>query len=134
MKADNNLLKKVADLYNWIDSQPPKNNQCAACGKCCNFDAYDHRLYITPPELIYFRANVPNQKPMHTGKCPYNIEDKCSVYKYRFAGCRIFCCKTDPDAQSQLTETTLKKLKEICIEEKIPYKYIQLPNALIGPI
>ncbi len=130
MTADKDLLKKVDDLYNWIDSQTPENNQCKACGKCCDFDAYDHRLYVTPPELIFFRANVPEQKPMPTGRCPYNIQEKCTVYKFRFAACRIFCCKTDPDFQSQLTESALKKLKEICTEENIPYKYTHLPNAL----
>ena len=130
MTAKKGLLKKVADLYNWIDSQPAENNQCTACGKCCDFQAYDHRLYVTPPELIYFQANVAEQKPMSTGLCPYNIQGKCMVYKFRFAACRTFCCKIDPDVQSQLTETTLKKLKEICTEENIPYQYTHLPQAL----
>ena len=131
MRSDNQVIKKIDDIYDWLDAQTPENKQCDACGKCCDFDACDHRLYVTTPELIYFRANVHEQKTMLTVRCPYNVEGKCSVYKFRFAACRIFCCKTDPDFQSQLAETTLKKLKEICTNANIPYQYTNLPHALI---
>ncbi len=133
--ANNGLNKKVAEIYDWIEtkiSDGNKQGQCKACGKCCDFEAFDHRLFITPPELMYLRKNLGDEKirPMPRGKCPYNIEGKCTVYEYRFAACRIFYCSGDVAFQSELSETALKKLKSLCIDLQIPYRYSDLPNAL----
>ncbi len=140
-EANIRLSKKVAELYDWLDAQIRENNhltgQCSACGKCCDFDGFDHRLFITVPELMYLTANTGDENliPMITnqppgGKCPYNIEGKCTVYEYRFAACRIFCCSADTDFQSELSETALKKLKSLCAEFQIPYRYTELVYAL----
>jgi Fe-S-cluster containining protein len=135
-KANTQLLKRVAEIYEWLDSQIRQSaetpDQCDACGKCCNFARFDHRLFVTPPELMYLTAMVGNEniKPMPTGRCPYNTDGKCTVYDYRFAGCRIFSCKSNPDFQSRLTESTLNKLKSLCTRFQIPYRYSDLPTAL----
>lgn len=147
-RADNRLLKKVAEIYNWLHSQirdyADLAGLCDACGKCCDFGSpapvskqepacgFDHRLFITTPELLYLTAKLgaENIKPMPTSRCPYNIDGKCTVYKHRFAGCRIFCCNADADFQSRLSESALKKLKVICTEFKIPYRYTDLASAL----
>ena len=130
------VLKKVAEIYTWLDLQIRQNSdlasQCNACGKCCDFGRFDHRLFITGPELMYLTANLGKDsiKPMPTSRCPYNIDGKCSVYKYRFAGCRIYYCNADKDLQSSLSELTLEKLKSICMEFQIPYRYTELATAL----
>jgi hypothetical protein len=131
------LCKKVAEIYDWIEtriSDGNKQDRCKACGKCCDFEAFDHRLFITPPELMYLMANLGYEKirPMPTGKCPYNIESKCTVYEYRFAGCRIFFCSGDAEFQSELSEAALKKIKSLCVDLYIPYCYSYLANALNG--
>jgi Fe-S-cluster containining protein len=129
-------LRKVVQIYDWIDqqiaSQSNPTGQCDACGRCCDFDAFDHRLYVTGPELMYLAAglNVDKLRAMSLGRCPYNIDGKCSVYEYRFAGCRIFCCKGDADFQSSLSEAVLEKLKSLCAELEIPYHYRDLASAL----
>jgi Fe-S-cluster containining protein len=107
---------------------------CKSCGDCCDFEGFDHRLFITPPELMYLAANLgdENIKPMLSGRCPYNIDGKCGVYEYRFSGCRIFCCNGDADFQSRLSEEVLEKLKSICTEFQIPYRYADLASALNG--
>ncbi len=144
------LLQKVAEIYNWLDTQIRDNNnltgQCKACGKCCDFasptldqgaapdpdQGFDHRLFVTSPELMYLTANLGAEKirPMPRSRCPYNIDGKCTVYEYRFAGCRIFCCRADADFQSELSESALKKLKSLCTEFQIPYRYTDLATAL----
>jgi Fe-S-cluster containining protein len=165
-KANARLLRKVAEIYNWLDSQIQKNStlagHCDACGKCCNFGTFDHRLFVTTPELLYLAANLGGVLTAETAesaeknknkikrsdntknlgvlcelsgkrkmsRCPYNIKGKCTVYKFRFAGCRIFCCKGDADFQSGLSEMALKKFKSICEEFQIPYRYIDLEVAL----
>jgi len=134
--ANKRLLEKVAEIYNWLDAQIREDNEligrCDACGKCCDFGRFDHRLFATPPELMYLTANIGtgNVKPMSTNRCPYNIDGKCTVYEYRFTACRIFCCRADADFQSKLSESALKKLKTLCTEFQIPYRYTDLAVAL----
>jgi len=135
-KANAQLLRKVAEIYNWFDSQIRENSAlagvCDMCGRCCDFKGFDHRLFVTTSEMIYFAANVgtENIKPMTTSRCPYQTDDKCTVYKFRFAGCRIFYCKGDADFQSRLSESALKKFKSLCTEFQIPYRYVDLAVAL----
>ena len=143
-KTDNQLLNGVAEIYNWLDLQIRDYSDlagtCDACGRCCDFNGpasdceqgFDHQLFVTLPELMYLAANLgaENLKPMPTSRCPFNIGGKCTVYEYRFAGCRIFCCNADADFQSRLSESALKKLKSICTEFQIPYRYTELAAAL----
>ena len=135
-KLNNNekLLKEIEKLYEWLDSQisDKLSSECEACGKCCDFISYDHRLYVTVPEIMYLAVNpsVDFPKTMETGICPYNKEGKCTVYEFRFSGCRIFNCKADPDIQSELSESTLRKLKAIHTKYKITYRYMELSSAL----
>jgi len=135
-QVNSQVVDRVGRIYQWLDEQLRRAGDpgaaCDGCGKCCDFDAFDHRLFVTPPELIYLAANLPGQtlRPMTTGRCPYNIVAKCSVYDYRFAGCRIFSCKGDKDFQSTLSESALKEFKSICTEFAIPYHYTHLAAAL----
>ncbi len=123
----------VAEIYDWIDSQMGQTaSQCDACGKCCDFESYDHHLFVTSGELMYFAAKIdPDKiKPMPAGRCPYNIDGECTVYPYRFGGCRIFSCKGDKDFQSRLSEQAVEKFKSICEMFNIPYRYTDLRAAL----
>ncbi|MHC4544078.1 MAG: YkgJ family cysteine cluster protein [Planctomycetota bacterium] len=136
MKNNSELLKRVGEVYDWLDFQVRDNNKaggkCDGCGKCCDFEAFDHRLFVTPPEVMYLAAKIgaENLKPMPDSRCPYHLVCNCTVYKYRFAGCRIFSCKGNADFQGRLSETALKKFKSICTEFEIPYCYTDLATAL----
>ena len=130
------LLERVAEVYNWLEMQICLGGglagECRSCGDCCDFEGFDHRLFVTPPELMYLAANLGAEdiKPMSASRCPYNVDGKCTIYEYRFFGCRIFCCNGDADFQSWLSEEVLKKLKSICMEFRIPYYYADLSAAL----
>ncbi len=157
------LIEAVAAVYEWIAAQqirePHRAGQCNACGACCDFPAYGHRLYVTTPELIYLTAKLnvlspagggwatnpeislkntgsiclfPSHRllPMPTGRCPYQQDNRCAIHEHRFAGCRIFTCRGDPDFQSELSEAALKRFKTLCEESQIPYRYQDLPTAL----
>ena len=89
-------------------------------------------IFAGPPELIYLTAGLGAEKikAMHSGRCPYNIDGRCSVYEHRFAGCRIFCCEGDAGFQSELSESALARLKSICTEFEIPYRYLDLATTL----
>jgi len=94
--------------------------------------AYDHRLFVTPPELMYLAAklDVATLKPMSSGRCPYKQGQSCTVHEHRFAACRVFCCKGDSAFQSELSEIVIGKLKAICERLVIPYRYQDLSIAL----
>jgi hypothetical protein len=135
MKNKNKLLERIAEVYQWLDEQIDENvssnEKCVTCGKCCNFSDFDHSLFVSSPEIIYFHEKVgPETKSMTTGQCPYNINGKCAIYENRFAGCRIFFCKGNVDFQNQLSESALKKFKQICLEFNVPYRYMDLKDAL----
>ena len=129
MKRNEEIILRVEEIYKWLDEQITAHQdaagRCEACGKCCDFEKFGHRLFVTSPEMIYFSEKIGsrNLKPITTGRCGYQVDDKCTVYKYRFASCRIFCCKGDSRFQSDLTETVIKKFKALCDEFEIPYRY-----------
>jgi len=130
------MIDRVGKIYKLIqatlDTLPHLAGKCNACGKCCNFESYDHRLYITPPEIQYlaFHIGDENIRKMNNGACPYNEKGKCAVYNYRFASCRIFCCNGDKEFQSRLTESTIAALKQLCVKFELPYSYRQLSEVL----
>ena len=132
-RHEKQIADSVAKVYKWIDSQnKPDTNPCKACGKCCDFQTYDHKLFVTSCELVYFTEKLKNKppKPMISGRCLYNIAGACSVYPHRFAGCRIFFCKGDANLQSILSETAIKKFKSICRQFDLPYRYMNLAEGL----
>lgn len=126
------IIEQVKRVYEWLDSEVASIGRgCTACGQCCDFDAYGHRLYVTSPEMLHFKHFVgPDLKPMPSGVCPYRVDGKCTVYPYRFSGCRIFDCRTDPVAQNRLCEESIGRLKKICDELNLPYRYVYLKPAL----
>jgi Fe-S-cluster containining protein len=137
LKNSDQLISRVAELYSWLDKQIQVSEleiqgRCNACGDCCDFDSYGHRLYVTPPELVYLaeKTGQENLKPMTGARCPYQVADKCTIRLNRFASCRIFFCKSNAEKQSELSEEMLKKLKALCIEFDLPYRYSELKTAL----
>jgi len=66
------ICSQVAQIYDWLDSNiEPFNNQCTACGKCCRFESFGHKLFVTTPELLYFYENVKLLRKMTGSCCPY---------------------------------------------------------------
>ncbi|MFA5238865.1 MAG: hypothetical protein WC476_04045 [Phycisphaerae bacterium] len=135
-RQNSQLINKVAEVYDWLDLQIKDHKdsagECCACGKCCDFESFGHKLFVTSPEVMYLAEKLGAEKikPMKTGICPYRLDDKCTIYEIRFSGCRIFSCKGDADFQSGLSEEVSKKFKEICEQFLIPYRYSDLATVL----
>jgi len=126
------LLSDISTLYQRLDEQIARMGQfCQACGHCCDFESFGHRLYLTTPELLYFAHHVGHPlKPMTGGVCPYRIDGQCSVYPFRFAGCRIFQCKGDPTRQGDLSEAAITQFKHLCDTHQLAYRYMDLKTAV----
>ncbi|PKL47368.1 MAG: hypothetical protein CVV39_05795 [Planctomycetes bacterium HGW-Planctomycetes-1] len=136
------ICKQVSQIYDWLDSQIKSMNvECQTCGKCCNFDAFGHKLFITTPELLYFKKNIVissevpinrdgAEKSIQKNICPYLKDGKCAARNFRFAGCRIFFCKADSEKINKLSEQAIEKFKTLCDEYNFPYRYVNLATAL----
>jgi len=132
-------VREVAAIYEWLDQAAIQAGGPASafrrCGRCCDLEAYGHRLFLTTPEWIAFSQGLGGEpvRPMPSGRCPYNEGGLCTVYAIRFAGCRIFRCGLDTQAQSGIAESALVRLKALCIQYAVPYRYVDLATALNGP-
>jgi Fe-S-cluster containining protein len=127
------VLRVYADLQHQIDARQPL---CSASGRCCNFDRYGHRLYVTTMELATFlhqlnelRASIPAASDPAT--CPLQVNRLCSVHSIRPFGCRIFFC--DPTAtewQNDQYEQFHARLKGLHDELDVRYFYVEWRQAL----
>jgi Fe-S-cluster containining protein len=108
-----------------------KGPVCRASGRCCNFDQYGHRLYVTGLEAAYLVARLP-EPPQRSeldaaaarGGCPFQDGKLCSVHALRPLGCRAFFC--DPAAagwQERLSEEMLGLIRAIHDRRGIAYRY-----------
>jgi hypothetical protein len=130
-KTNIKICEQVKQIYDWLDSQIKLYDpDCSACGKCCDFDSFGHKLFVTSPELLYFYENLKPLSKMTPGRCPYQKENKCTAREFRFSGCRIFFCKGDQEKQNALYEETIKKFKKLCDDYNLPYQYTELSAAL----
>src|SRR5690349_17711 len=94
---------------------------CRASGRCCKFEEYGHRLYVTAAEMAYFaKHQAPGAAPETTGErrvvvslpqffagnaprgCPYQVDGLCTAREARPLGCRLYFC--DENAQSWQNE------------------------------
>jgi Fe-S-cluster containining protein len=117
------------DLEREIATRKPR---CVASGKCCRFEAYGHRLYVTTMELAAFAATVQPAAGSWDGTgCPYQVDGLCSVHPIRPFGCRIFFC--DPTAtqwQNDHYEIFHNRFKSEHERLGIPYRYVEWRFAL----
>jgi Fe-S-cluster containining protein len=127
------ICDEVKQIYDWLDASIGNIGvQCKACGKCCDFKSFGHRLYITTPELLCFKTNIKDLKQMTTDVCPYMQNGKCTAREFRFAGCRIFFCKANSELLSELGEQAVEKFKKLCDKYSLQYRYTDLKTALNG--
>jgi Fe-S-cluster containining protein len=123
---------------------------CQASGRCCRFEEYGHRLYVTAAELAHFTHSLPpidNHKSKlenpHTVSlpqffsqekpqgCPYQVGGLCTARNARPLGCRVYFC--DENAQSwqgDLYERYHARLQKLHETFDLPYRYLEWRAAL----
>jgi Fe-S-cluster containining protein len=116
------------DLQVQIDHRKPV---CERSGRCCRFDEFGHRLYVTTLELALFVSELDGAEGQTSSGCPFQIDGLCSVHGIRPFGCRVFFC--DPTAgewQNQQYERFHAQLKLLHGELGVPYFYVEWREAL----
>ena len=125
------IARVYADLQREIDARRPI---CSASGKCCRFEDYGHRLYVTTLELAAFLAGVPDESrpALWDGAgCPFQVARLCSVHAIRPFGCRMFFCDaTATQWQNERYERFHAELKRLHESLGVPYFYVEWRAAL----
>lgn len=115
-------------MYTDLDAAVTKRGPtCWVSGKCCNFNAYGHRLYVTALEIAWFlqQADEPGEIDL-TGPCVYQREGMCSVHAIRPLGCRAFFCQEGTQQwQNELYEDFQKRLRAMHDAHDVPYRYME---------
>lgn len=129
------VARVYADLQAEIDARRPL---CVISGRCCRFEEFGHRLYVTTLELATFCADLPVFRPGGVAEsawdgtgCPFQVGKLCGVHRLRPFGCRIFFCDTTStvwqhDAYERLHAVLRRRHDEL----EVPYFYVEWRRAL----
>jgi Fe-S-cluster containining protein len=135
------VRRAVGELYaavqREIDARRPR---CEISGRCCRFEEYGHRLFVTTMELATFAHDLEGQRESDrapsvadwdgTG-CPFQVAKLCGVHSIRPFGCRMFFCDaTATDWQNQTYERFHADLRRLHDEFSVPYRYVEWQEAL----
>lgn len=127
-------ITSVEALYRDVQLEIDRRRPiCVVSGRCCRFDEFGHRLYVTTLELAHFLHRLPpaHARATNPGGCPFQREKLCTVHSFRPFGCRIFFCDaTSTDWQHEMYERFHADLKRLHETLEVPYFYIEWRQAL----
>jgi Fe-S-cluster containining protein len=153
-------LDQLARLYTALNNDIAQRKPiCEASGRCCHFDTYGHRLYVSTLELAYFvshtASHVPDEAKAGTvpwpalatpltfplplfnndsgfqDGCPWQIDGLCTARDARPLGCRIYFCDTTAEEwQRERYEFYHQKMTQLHITFGVPYYYMEWRMAL----
>lgn len=130
---------RIRGLYVQLDKQvEAKGPVCWASGRCCNFDAFGHRLYVTCLETAWVLSHLPADAPAPpraadpvTSACPFQRGGLCGIHTVRPLGCRIFFChRATEDWQHETYEAFQGELRLLHDRLAIPYVYMEWRASL----
>ena len=110
-----------------IDRYAP---HCRGCGKCCDFEQLDHRLFCTTAELALLTTDNPPSKvpPL---RCCYQTGQICTARGNRPLGCRMFFCDEKVSGlYEDIYEDFHRRITELHHRWDVEYYYIELSEGL----
>ena len=147
--AQTDIDAELRALYAEVDAAIAlRGPTCWVSGKCCKFESFGHRLYVTALEVVWFLRQVDAgdgsevghasttartasggirlpQLAETAGACPYQIVGRCSTHAVRPLGCRIFFCQAGTeDWQQDLYESFLTRLRALHERHGVAYRYL----------
>jgi Fe-S-cluster containining protein len=113
---------------------------CWSSGRCCNFEATGHRLYVTGLEAAYTLTRLPAEIRISTqsvaeararGGCPFQSANLCTVHAIKPLGCRIYFCDRSAELwQQELSERMLQQIRELHDRHRLDYRYAEWRSLL----
>jgi hypothetical protein len=131
------LRHQVLELYEQVDRDVAAAGPvCVASGRCCRFKEYGHTLFLSnlEAEVLLHDAPLYDLETVTPDFCPFQQGDLCTARQPRPLGCRVYYC--DPNYQStcnEITETYLRRLKELARAYNVPWRYAPLHLFLRDP-
>ncbi len=129
---DEVIADRLRELYNDLDlAVQARGPTCWSSGKCCHFEAYGHRLYVTALEIAWLLQQhatppIAAADVDLCGDCPFQQARLCGVHPLRPLGCRIFFCQAGTqDWQQELYEVFLRRLRQLHESHDLPYRYME---------
>lgn len=108
---------------------------CTTSGRCCKFESWGHRLYVTGLEAAYAWARLEGhaRPTAHTvraalerGGCPFQPDLLCTIHTIRPLGCRVFFCdQAATQWQEDVYERYLREVRSIHDDQGVPYIYAE---------
>ena len=128
-------LNAVGELYAAIQAEIDRRRPlCVISGRCCRFEEFGHRLYVTTLELARFVHGLnplPRRQDWDGTGCPFQRAKLCTVHSIRPFGCRMFFCDaTSTEWQNAAYERFHAELKQLHERLNIPYFYVEWRQAL----
>jgi Fe-S-cluster containining protein len=142
------VLASVAAVYEHVQREIDQRRPvCVVSGRCCRFEEYGHRLFVTTLEMAAFvrelrlrdAAGSTSQSPVLSSQsspwdgtgCPFQKNKLCSVHAFRPFGCRMFFCDaTSTEWQNERYERFHTELKRLHGDLEVPYFYMEWRQAL----
>lgn len=145
-----NVVAAVERVYAEVQAAVEQRNPaCSMSGRCCRFEEYGHRLYVTTLELAAFvamakggRINEEQRRPTDLSSfilspssfesgCPFQVAKLCGVHAIRPFGCRMFFCDaTATQWQSEAYERFHGEIKALHETLGVAYFYVEWRQAL----
>lgn len=111
-------------LYREVDAELRRlGASCEACGRCCRFAEFGHRLWMTNLEEEYLRARHGRREAVGPGACAYLDGASCSARAGRSLACRTFHCRLPAGVVEEITNRYFEKLRELARAAGRPVKY-----------
>ena len=135
------VREAVGGLYARVQAEiDARRPACAVSGRCCRFEDYGHRLFVTTMELAAFVHHLHEARAAGrvrdvaawdgTG-CPFQVSRLCGVHPLRPFGCRMFFCDaTATDWQNETYERFHAELRRLHQAMGVPYRYVEWRTAL----
>lgn len=126
----------VSDTYARVQAEiDARRPVCQISGRCCRFESYGHRLFVTTAEVATFLSLMPSSEAGSVtwdgAGCPYQVAGRCGVHAIRPFGCRIyFCDATSTEWQQTQYERFHADIRAIHERLQIPYFYVEWREAI----
>lgn len=131
------LRRQVLQLYQEVDrAVAAAGPVCVASGRCCRFKEYGHTLFLSNLEAEVLLHDAPSYDAATVTPdfCPFQQGNLCTAREPRPLGCRVYYC--DPNYQEksgEISESYLRRLKELAREQNLPWQYAPLHHFLRQP-
>jgi Fe-S-cluster containining protein len=126
------VLSAVRNLYMALqDAVDLRRPTCVTSGRCCRFEEFGHRLFVTTLEMAAFMAESCLPVTDNRGACPFQNERLCSVHPIRPFGCRVFFCDaTSTQWQQEQYARFHAEFRRLHDDLSVPYFYLEWRLAL----